>query len=398
MQITKGIKVRLYPNVKQKEQLAQMFGNDRKVWNTLLDMINNRYNNNPKSQFLSEYDLNYLLPQLKRELIYLKYSDSSSLQVVVHNLVQSFKMLFKHQGGHPHFHSKNSTRQSYTSKSSTIRIVAKRYLKLPKLGYIKSSKTKRLLEGKIKRFTISLEPTGHYQLSAIIECESQAFKKTSKQVGIDLGLADLIICSDSTQKKINKFTTKHLDQKARLWQRKFDRRKNQAKVNIRQYNHNHQNMPEMDLNDYTNWAKARIHKARLQRAIKNKRYAYLQRVTTQLVKNYDVIVIENLKAKNMMKNHNLAESIAHACWRQIRNMLTYKCKWYGKQLIVVNPRNTSRICSNCGQLQQQFKDLTTNEWLQIREWQCENCHAKHDRDRNAAINIRKRGLAQIQTN
>lgn len=392
MQITKGIKLRLYPNQEQKDQLAQMFGNDRKVWNLMLAMANDRYQNNPSSLFLGEYDMDYLLPELKRELPYLKYSDSSSFQIVTHNLNQAFKMLFKRKGGHPRFHSYKSTKQSYSGKS-VIKVIAKRYLKLPKLGYIKSSKTARLLNGKIKRYTLTHTPSDRYELAVTLECESQAFPKTGKVVGIDLGLSDLIITSDHN--KVVKYTTKHLDHQARLWQRKFDRRKNQAKVAVRQWNHNHQNLPEQVIKDYSNWQIAKVHKARLQATARNKREAYLHRVTTDLVTHYDVIVMENLRVKNMMKNHKLADSIAHACWCKIRDMLAYKCEWYGKRLIIIDPQNTSRICSKCGQKQKQFKDLDTNQWLAVREWTCETCGCHHDRDVNAAVNILNHGLTQL---
>lgn len=311
MQITKGIKLHLYPNQYQQTQLAQMFGNDRKVWNLMLAMANERYQNNPQSEFLNAYQMDYLLPQLKRELPYLNDSDSSSLQIVTHNLNQAFKMLFKHRGGHPRFHSRKATKQSYSGKSA-IKVVAKRYLRLPKLGYIKTSKTSRLLKGQIKRYTITHTPSDRYELSVTLACDSQAWPKTGKTVGIDLGLQDLIVLSDPAQKKIKKRTTKHLDTRAKLWQRQFDRRKNQAMKAVRQWHHHYPNLPEQCLTDYTNWAKARVHKARLQATARNKRYAYLQAKTTKLVRQYDVIVMEDLKVKNMLKNHKLADSISHA--------------------------------------------------------------------------------------
>ena len=393
MKIIKGITLQLYPNQQQRNQLQQMFGNERFVWNHLLDMANQRYKNNPNSQFLNAYQMNYLLKPLKSEYPFLKKSDSSSLQVVTHNLEQAFKTLFQHRGGHPKFQSYKRTKQSYTGKS-TIKVIAKRYLKLPKLGYVKSSKTSRLLNGKIKRYTITHLPTDKYQLSVALECESQALPKTGKTVGIDLGLHDLMILSDASQPKIKKFTTKYLDQQAKIWQRKFNRRKNKATKAVRQWNHNHKAINE-EIDDYQNWQQAKQVKACYQDKAKRKRFAYLQWWTTQLVKHYDVIIMEDLKARNMMKNHHLADSVAHACWRKIREMLTYKCTWYGKQLVIVNPRNTSRICHTCGHLQQQFKNISTNEWLATRKWTCEACGVYQDRDRNATMNILQRGLQQL---
>ena len=291
------------------------------------------------------------------------------------------------------FQSYKRTKQSYTGKS-TIKIIAKRYLKLPKLGYIKSSKTSRLLSGKIKRYTITHLTTGKYQLSVALECKSQALPQTNKTVGIDLGLHDLMILSDPCQPKIKKFTTKCLDQQAKIWQRKFNRRKNEATKAVRQWNHNHKTIKE-EIDDYQNWQRAKQIKPCYQDKAKRKRFAYLQWWTTQLAKHYNVIVMEDLKTRNMIKNHHLADSVAHACWRKIREMLTYKCTWYGKQLVIVNPRNTSRICHDCKHFQQQFKNMSTDEWLATREWTCEACGVHQDRDQNAAINILQRGLTKI---
>ena len=385
----KGIIMQIYPNQRQKEQLCQMFGNDRFVWNKMLQMANKRYENNPTSQFVNAYGMSYLLKPLKQEYPFLKESDSSSLQIVTSNLDQAFQRLFKHQGGHPKFHSRKYDKPSYTGKS-TIQIVAKRYLKIPKLGYIKSSKTGRLLNRKIKRYTLTYLPTGKYQLSVIIECDSQTFQKTGQKIGIDLGLHDLMILSNGI--KYKKYTTKYLDNEAKQWQRKMARRKNKATISVRQWNYNHDENHSQELEDYSNWQRAKQIKATYQDKAKRKRNAYLQQITTDLVKNYDVIVMEDLKVKNMMKNHHLADSIAHACWRKIRDMLTYKCQWYGKQLIVVNPRNTSRVCHHCHHLQEQFKGMPTNEWLNTRQWYCEKCGMLQDRDINAANNILQLGL------
>ena len=149
----KGVKLRLYPNVKQQNQLLQMFGNNRFIWNQMLAMAKARYKNNPSSKFVNEYGMNYLVKQVKAEYPFLKESDSSSLQVSNHYLDQSFKMLFKHQGGYPSFKSRKSTKQSYTGKS-TCKVIAKRRIKLAKLGSIKTSKTGQLEGLKIKRIKL----------------------------------------------------------------------------------------------------------------------------------------------------------------------------------------------------------------------------------------------------
>ena len=195
----KGIKLKLYPNRSQQEQLNLMFGNDRFVWNQMLAMMNKRYENNKYLPFLGKFKLNYLLKPLKLEYPFLKQSDSSSLQVVNEFLTQAWKNFFNDKTGKvgkPKFHSRKYLHQSYTGKS-TIKVVGKRYLKIPKLGYVKTSKTTTLEECKIKRYTLSLEPNGKYYHSLQVEVpEIKTFVKTNKAVGIDVGVADLAILSD----------------------------------------------------------------------------------------------------------------------------------------------------------------------------------------------------------
>ena len=382
----KGIKLRLYPNVKQRDQLTQMFGNNRFIWNIMLNMTNERYQNNPSSQFVSEYGMNYLVKQLKQEYPFLKESDSRSLLISNHYLAQSFKMLFKHQGGHPRFKSRKSSKQTYTGKGDTCHIIAKRYMKLPKIGSIKTSKTGQLEGLKIKRYTVSLEPTGRYYLSLMVDDPNiQPLEKTGAVVGIDMGVADLAITSDG--KKYHKFTTPYLDHKVVEAQSKFSKRRHRALVRVRQWNHNHKDIKQ-ELEDYANWQRARVAKSRYQNKIANKRKDYLHKITTELVKSYDVIVIEDLKTKNLLKNHSLAKSISNSSWYLFREMLEYKCKWYGKQLVVVSPDYTSQICSNCGY-------HSGKKPLAIREWTCPKCNTYHDRDINASINILNRGLKEL---
>ena len=304
----KGVRIRLYPNKTQQNQLLQMFGNDRFLWNQMLAMAKARYNNNPSSHFVNEYGMNYLVKQLKVEYSFLKESDSSSLQVSNHNLVQAFKTLFKHQGGYPRFKPKHSAKQSYTGKS-TCKVVAKRRVKLPKLGNIRTSKTNRLNGCKIKRYTLSLKPTGKYYLSLTVEDNSiKPLENTGAVVGIDLGVADLAITSDGN--KYSKFKTNYLDKQVTKWQSKFSKRKHRAIVKVRQWNHNHKTV-KGELEDYQNWQRAKRIKTCYQTRIANKRKDYLHKITTELVEKYDVIAMEDLRTKNLLKNHHLAKAISN---------------------------------------------------------------------------------------
>ena len=194
----KGLKLRIYPNKKQREQLDIMFGNSRFIWNNMLAMMNERYQNNKDLPMLTEYRLHRLLKPLKVEYPFLKESDSSALQVDCQNLYQAWKTFFKSGFGKPRFKSKKFYKQSYTGKS-TIHIVAKRYMKLPKLGFIKTSKTSQLTDCRIKRYTLSYDTTGRYHLSLQVECENQTLLlKTNKAVGLDLGIAELAFRSKSS--------------------------------------------------------------------------------------------------------------------------------------------------------------------------------------------------------
>ena len=213
----------------------------------------------------------------------------------------------------------------------------------------------------------------------------QALPKTSKDVGFDVGIADLAISSDGI--KYQTFNAKWLVKQAVRWQSKYNRRQHWAQVTVRQWNHNHKTL-KAELTDYQNWQRARIQKARYQQKIANQRQDYLHKLTTTLVKQYDVIVIEDLKAKNLQRNHHLAKAIANASWYEFRTMLAYKCAWYGKKLIVVKPNYTSQICSRCGH-------HSGPKPLAVREWTCPKCGVHHDRDINAAVNILHKGLKAI---
>ena len=384
----KGIKLRLYPNHTQQIQLDLMFGNDRFVWNQMLSMMNERYTNNKKLPFLGKYRLDYLLKPLKQEYSFLKKSDSTSFQVVNASLDQAWKNFFNDKTGKvgkPKYHSRKYLRQSYTGKS-TIKVANKRYLKIPKLGYIKTSNTACLKDGKIKRYTVSHDPNGKYYLALQIEVPKlKEFPKTGKAVGIDVGVADLAILSDGT--KYASFDTSYFERKAKVWQRKYSKRKYQAQILVAQ-DKNRKVLIPRSVENFKNWQKAQKQKAVYQTKIANKRKDYLHKLTTEIVKQYDVIVIEDLKTKNLLKNHNLAKAITNASWYLFRSMLEYKCKWYGKQLITVDSRNTSRICSNCS-----FN--SGEKPLEIREWTCPKCQVHHDRDINAAVNILNRGKRKL---
>ena len=401
--VLKGIKLRLYPNKQQEIDLKQMCGNDRFLWNKLNEMLQSRYENNKhlyngdKSKetkkkrrhvMLSTYDMNYLLPLMKVEFPFLEYSDSSALQVVTSNLSKAYSNFFKDskQFGLPKFKKRGVCKLSYTGKS-TISILARRCLKLPKLGPIKTSKTGVLKDAKIKRYTIEQDLTNRWNITFQVEVHVDEFVKTNKIVGLDLGLTDMVIGSDGF--KSGRFLVPELENEIKSNQRVYSKRRHYVKNKIAQ-DKNMKVINPRTLLDFMNVEKARVTKAKSQKRLANKRKDFLHKLSTNLVKTYDIIVIEDLKSKNMMKNHKLSKAIGNASWYEFRTMLEYKCKWYGKQLIIVPPHYTSQECSNC-------HHNSGKKTLDIREWICDNCGVHHDRDINAAKNILAKGLKILQT-
>ena len=261
-------------------------------------------------------------------------------------------------------------------------VVDTHYLKLPKLGLVKFFGGHRIKD-KIKSATIRRELNGSYTATIHVEHEPKVFEKTGNVIGIDLGLADLVIQSDGFKLK-NKQFERSLAKNRRQWERKFARRHTQALAKIEEAK---AQGIDLKLSDFKNLHKAKEHIARISKKIANQRANYLQQYTTSLVRKYDFIAMEDLSTKKLMQNHHLARSIADASWAKIKSMLTYKCDWYGKKLILVDARYTSQICSHCG-------ENTGKKPLRIRRFDCPHCHSVGiDRDVNAAINILNKALA-----
>lgn len=360
----KAYKYRIYPNKKQQVLIQKTFGCSRFVYNYFLDLKIKEYKENEKT--LSYNATSKLLTQLKNEFIWLKEPDKDSLQKSLKDLDNAYQKFFKEHSGFPKFKSKKNRHKSYRTSCTNNNIQFRdKHIKLPKLGMVKV-RDKHIPNGRILNATISQEPNGHYYVSLCctdVSCEQ--YEKTNKNIGIDLGIVDFAILSDGTKIENPRFYEKSEKKLAKL-QRELSRKTIGG----------------------SNWNKARIKVANLQKHISNQRADFLHKTTTGLVKKYDIISIEDLDVKSMKEtgNTNRNKHVGDVSWSEFRRQLTYKTQWYGKKLSVVNRYfPSSQICHVCG-----YNDGKKSE--DIRNWNCPSCGDTLDRDINAAINILNEGI------
>ena len=381
MIINRAYKFRLYPNQEQTILINKTLGCNRLVYNYYLNKKKELYETNKLT--ISYFECNKDILNLEIEYPFLKEVDSMSLRCTLKDLDRAYNRFFKEKIGYPKFKKKNMKNSyrtnmiSSTYKGNTYNNIKldleKRVITLPKLKEVKIRGYRKLktIEGRVINATILRESDNTYYVSVLYEQIIKTNKFIpNKAVGIDLGIKDLVITSDY-EKYTNEKVIKKYENRIKRIQRSLSRKIKGSK----------------------NYIKAKEELARAYKKIRNARKYNIHKITKKIVNNNDIIVTENLKVKNMIKNHNIAKSVTDASLSEIIRQLTYKSIWNNKKLIKVDTYYpSSQICSVCGYQNKITKDLN------VREYICPKCGTKHDRDFNASVNIMFEGITKYFKN
>lgn len=363
----KAIKIRIYPSAEQVDFINKQLGCCRFVYNNCLAFRKDSYQNEHISVSSSEAVKHITV--LKKDNEGLKDVHSKVLQQSVRDMNQAYDNFFKLHRGFPKFKSKHDNRQSCRfPKDAFIGVRGNRIdlIKVLKDIHFKCSRNdERYLnrnQDKVKSITLSKEPNGKFYLSVLIDKPLRQVPQSSSMVGLDLGIKDFAVTSDG-QVIENFHFKKNEESRLKRLQRQISKKIVGSK----------------------NREKARLRFAKLNEKIRNKKLNFLRDVTNHLIDENQVIVMEDLNVKGMVRNHKLAESISEVNWGEFRRILAYKAAWHGRQLVFIDRfYPSSKRCNHCGYI---YKELT----LKDRQWVCPECGSLIDRDYNAALNILEEG-------
>ena len=363
--MVKSFKVRIYPTKEQQVLLEKTFGASRFVYNHFLKLKQYLY-----QEFKIKITYNHMskmLTELKRQKQWLRVPDKWALQNALKDLDNAYTK-FYNGSGYPKFKrkdDKNSYRTNYRIK------IDNSFISIPKVGLLRYKDKYKLEECnilKIYNITISKTPSGKYYASISAEVYIPCFERTNQNIGIDLGIKDFAILSNG-MKINNPRILEHLEDKYRRLAKSLSRK----------------------VKGSANYQKAKLKLARFHEKISNIRKDFLHKLSTKLVRQYDIICIETLSVKNMIKNHRLSKAIQDVAHSEFVRQLEYKAEWYGKTISKIDTfYPSSQLCSSCGYKNSDVKNL------KIREWTCPECRVHHDRDVNSAMNILNEGLRLLE--
>jgi len=372
-EMKKAHKIRIYPNTRQQIQIQKTFGCVRFYWNFLLDQRMTNYKNKQENKNYQEDKTTYAALKKQETYSWLKEVEAQPLSQITMDLRKAYKNTFTSGFGFPKFKSKKHSKKAY--RTAVGMKVNGRYCYVSKVGWIKMAETLRF-NGKLMNVTISQTKSRKYFATLLVDTENLTKEKVENTIGLDLGLTHF--CITSTGEKIdNKKFYRSLEKRLVIEQRKLSKRLEVAKKHNRK------------LDDCKNYQKQRVKVARIHEQIANQRNNFLHQLSSKITDENQVICIEDLIVKEMVKNCTLSKSISDVSWSEFVRQLQYKSDWKGRTLIKVDRFfPSSQKCSSCGQ-------IDGKKALDIREWICSNCGIVHDRDINASINIKTEGLSGI---